>query len=274
MNMSFDKTESQLYFENILSPLLANGNVRPRDILAISLSQGQINNFENHLKNDSKHYFFKGVFSLLEALNSIENNLFSWATVKIYYSVFYLLRASLAIKGIGLYRHQRDAFYIGYDKPEFQKMDGNHKSDHKGVIFLQQKYYSNSDQLLQSQLENRIPYYWLMEQREYVNYKHKTFTEPNAPIFWEEINKILIQKDINYLIEIYLNDTSLSFCFDKNHSILATPLQRLKLTCRDFENSGMSNFIESSKIDITNIQIERGTTFNLKNLIKTAANTV
>jgi uncharacterized protein (UPF0332 family) len=274
MSMSFDKTESQLYFESLVTPLLAQGNIKPRDIVAIHLVQTQINHFQTCLKNDSKHFFFKGVFSLLESLNSIENNLYSWTTVKIYYSVFYLLRASLATKGVGLFRWGRDAFYLGYDKPKFQKMDGLHKSDHKGVIFLQQKYYSTSDNLLQSKVEGEIPYYWLMDKREFVNYKHKTFKEPDAPEFWKKIKETITQKDINYLIDLYLNDTTLSFCFDEEHSILATPLQRLKLTCRDFENSGESSFIESNKLDIINLEINRGVEFRLKQLLKTTANSV
>lgn len=270
--MSFEKTESQLYFESLVAPLAANGNIKPKDIVAIPLAQSQISHFESCLKNDSKHYFFKGVFSLIESLNSIENGLFSWATVKLYYSVFYLLRASLSIKGVGLYRWGRDAFYLGYDKAEFQKMDGLHKSDHKGVVYLQQKYYSTSDNLLQSSLEGQVPYYWLMDKREFVNYKHKTFKEPDAPEFWKKISETKTEKDINYLIDLYLNDTTLSYCFDEDHSVLATPLQRLKLTCRDFENSGVSNYIEPDKLAITNMELDRGIEFNLKQLIKTTAN--
>lgn len=256
MNMSFEKTKSQTFFESFVQPLAAKGNVRPRDIVNINLSNSQRQHMQACLREDSRHYFFKGVFTLLNALNSLDEKLFSWATVKLYYSVFYNLRSCLAVKGVGLFRWERDAFYLAYDKTNFQKMDGLHKSDHKGVIFLQEKYFSTSDKLLQSKVESKFPYYWLMDQREFVNYKHKTFEEPNTPFFWSQIKSILEEKDINYLIDLYLNDIDLNYCFDEDHSILATPLQRLKQTCQDFDNSGVHDYLESDKIGVTSEQIE------------------
>jgi hypothetical protein len=68
--------------------------------------------------------------------------------------------------------------------------------------------------------------------------------------YLKKVNETKNEKDINYLLDLYLNYTTLSYYFDEEHSVLATPLQRLKLTCRDFEDSGVSTYIESNKLAI------------------------
>src|SRR5690348_12867745 len=51
------------------------------------------------LAADSKDFCQQSVISFIDALRATESGFFSWATVKLYYSVFYGLRALLALDG-------------------------------------------------------------------------------------------------------------------------------------------------------------------------------
>ena len=49
------------------------------------------------LDADAADYTFSSLVSLADALSGIRQGFFSWSTVKLYYSVFYALRAFLAV---------------------------------------------------------------------------------------------------------------------------------------------------------------------------------
>jgi hypothetical protein len=55
------------------------------------------------LEEDAKDYYFSGLLSFVEALRGPPCGLSSWATVKLYYSVFYTLRAILALNEVAIF---------------------------------------------------------------------------------------------------------------------------------------------------------------------------
>ena len=55
------------------------------------LTESQKNAFLPKLRADSADMYFKAVLSLAEAVNSLCEGRHSWAAIKIYYAVFFLL---------------------------------------------------------------------------------------------------------------------------------------------------------------------------------------
>jgi hypothetical protein len=80
----------------------------PSTTLIIShvLSAIEARKLQSYLKEDAVDYLYSAAVSLGDALCGVTRSLFTWATVKLYYSVFYAMRARLALKGFYL-------FYIG-----------------------------------------------------------------------------------------------------------------------------------------------------------------
>lgn len=248
--MIFKKYSSQLLFEDLINiPQIDRKSSRINNHYISPENYGEI---KDKLKIDSLNHLDKAVVSIVESLFAIENNIYSWSTVKLYYSIFYLLRSSLAIKGHGAFRFQRDMFFIDINDLKFKKIDALHKSDHKAVIYLQKKYYSDNDKLLSSLILDKDVYSWMAEQREYVNYKHYVFEEPNTYDIW---NKIKTSKDNNNLLEMIKDFYASDDCihsFDPEYSILATPINLLKNTIKDLKMAGIESIISTVKLDYLN----------------------
>ena len=55
-------------------------------------------------QQDAIDFFYSGILSFAEGIDSIFLKRFSWATVKLYYSIYYLIRASMAANGYATLR--------------------------------------------------------------------------------------------------------------------------------------------------------------------------
>ena len=210
------------------------------------LSKSEATLFENDLKLDSLDLYFKGLLSLSEAINSINNHLYSWATIKLYYSVFYFLSCSLACYGIALVRRMRELYYVKAKYGElFHRTRDN--TDHKGTIFLFQDLFNTTDKLQTNQITGENVYEWLMKRREEVNYKDREFHEPTEPDFWVEISRHVKSGKFEDLIETYINDNQFIYCFIDDHACLAMPIKRMQLTKMGLINNVTTNILTNDK---------------------------
>ena len=82
--------------------------------------------------------------SYAEGLRAITTNNYSWATVKLYYSVFYASKAFLACKGIALLRAERKMFYLKARNGEKIKKCREH-TDHKATMLTLIDLFKNQD---------------------------------------------------------------------------------------------------------------------------------
>ncbi len=73
----------------------AIGKMAPDSIL----SPSEREELKKRLLLDAGDYYQSALVSLVDGLRSIPSSFYSWSTVKLYYSVFYALRARLAIAG-------------------------------------------------------------------------------------------------------------------------------------------------------------------------------
>ncbi|GAB3216220.1 hypothetical protein GCM10027295_18760 [Pseudaeromonas pectinilytica] len=145
------------------------------------------------LKKDAADIYFKALFSLSDAINGIYHGRHSWAAIKIYYSVFFLLRCSLAtnkfafLKNNGIYTLK----IAKGEKPERRdcgKLSGERVTgDHKTTIFTFISLFKDTDILQSNHVENKVVYEWLMELRNQINYRERTFTEPVNKYFFSSL---------------------------------------------------------------------------------------
>jgi hypothetical protein len=231
MNMSFNNLKTQHIFEDILKNYFNTTNLNNISSKLINslIIKGHNNiEFSSSLKSDSKDYFFKGFFSLLESLTSINRKYFSWATVKLYYSIFYFTRSFLNCKDIIIVRFKRDFFYFRNNiNLNPIKIPGTHKNDHKASFYVNNLLFPN--EFLLTNLINGISVYdWMMQKREEINYKNRTFHEPIIPDFLRYFYDNISKGNTRKIIYEYLHDDS--YCFDDDHICVSVPIKRMQLT--------------------------------------------
>jgi hypothetical protein len=237
MSTAFDRYRAQLRCESFLSCTTLEEWAKA-DFKNFQLNSAQATLLNDDLREDSKDLYYKGLLSLLEGLKSIESKLFSWATVKLYYSIYYFLRATLAVNGIALIRN-KSLFYLRAltDEKPVKKDGKNYSSDHSGTIRYFSELYS-SDILLSQTIEGTNTYEWVMHKREQVNYRERRFNEPLHSDFWEYIAEQSIAGNFKVILEQYVKDQFL-LCFQREHSILAIPIKRSLLTKERFDQEGI-----------------------------------
>lgn len=243
--MSSEKLKTQVLFENILSsnnPVVWNsltkGQIR---IFSFTASHNVL--FESALLYDSLDFYYKGVISLNEGIVSSKNKNFSWATVKLYYSTYYFLRASLCCKKIAFVRKERDGY--SFKNMASESPIPNGKPDHIAAVELFKQNFSTTDFLQSNTINGQNTYDWLRCQRENVNYRHRTFYEPDVPDIWDAISQEFDNEGMEFWINKYLTEDIYAFLDD--HAVIALPIRRLILTHSDLLGAGYRTIISPDK---------------------------
>ena len=248
--MSFERNRAQLRCEEFLNCKsdLLKWNACEFDKYVLTKSEAEKLKIDLH--EDAIDYYFKGLLSLFESINSINLSLFSWATVKGYYAVYYFLRSSFASKGYGLIR-KRGLFLIKALEGEKPLRKGNKKynSDHEGTINFYQDIFSNSDILLSNNINDKTSYLWLMGKRDQINYRERQFNEPNCSNFWEHIKLQVQKKSLSSLINNYIKDEFI-YCFQEEHAVLAIPIKRALLTYKDLKTENFASLVAIEKLSV------------------------
>lgn len=183
------------------------------------------------LTEDAKSYLYSAVVSVGDAVQGIQREMFSWATVKLYYAVFYALRAVLAAHKYAIIYHvvgQKATPYLLKAQPGQSpaKLSGN---THK-VILQQYTAHFPSAPMVTQLIGVDKPFDWIMNRREEMNYKHAKFIEPVAPPFFEKI----ASGNLRQLFSAYIQDNGATFAFDPDHAILALPIAAIQAAKTSF----------------------------------------
>jgi len=242
MSISFDRLRIQQECERLAGcNNLADWSNRRSVFEALTLTSPQSVALTPFLIEDGIDFYYKGLLSLCEAIYSMSRHLFSWATVKAYYSIFYLLRSSLAANGYGIVRNK--CLYLlpikTGGKP-IKKSSQRYSNDHCCVIHLYEDLYSKSDILQSNTIDDINPYEWMMERRNQINYRQRQFHDPGPPDFLQGIAQIMDSNSFDQLISIYVDDTSYLYCFQPDHACLALPIHRLLLTKAEYTDKGIN----------------------------------
>lgn len=236
--MSFNRNRAQLRCETILGcstlEQWTNANFK-----ALTLTKSHATLLNSDLIEDAKDLYFKGLLSLFEALNSIKGNLFSWSTVKLYYSLYYFLRCTMALNGVALVR-QKSLYYLKAldNESPISKSKKKYNTDHSGTINYFVDLFS-SDKLLSQNIENINAYDWFMNKREQINYRERQFNEPNYSTFWKYAAEEIAKGNFEKILKTYIEDNYI-LCFQEEHAVLAIPIKRAILTKEKLDNEGVN----------------------------------
>ena len=112
--------QAPTYIIRTLFPDTSIANVK-----VYAISQAEAIQIRNHLYNDSLSYIYSATVTIGDAIQGIRHNLFTWATVKLYYATFYACRALLALDDICI-------FYLGSKPFRIEAIAGNTPQSKKG----------------------------------------------------------------------------------------------------------------------------------------------
>jgi hypothetical protein len=223
--------------------------VAPRTISSLSLTAGEAAALSASLHDDARDCIYSGALSIAEAIQGLDRALFSWATVKLYYSVFYLARAALGLQGVAVVYSGRTPYtWVATAGQIPSKRSG---TSHK-VVLDAFAHFRNSSVLLSQQIGAENPFDWLTSKREFANYKQPKFCDPDAPYHF----KFIAQHGVRQPVRDYVADDSHLFTFDPDHAMLAFPIATLKVLLSDLKVSNVgrlgqsdANFLASQVFD-------------------------
>ena len=204
------------------------------------------------LEADSIGMLYSASITFLDAIRGMQGGYFSWSIVKLYYSSFYSVRALLG-------GHLIAIFYLpGKGTPySLHVVDGNSPrrekgTTHKVVWKILERDLPNNP--VMGTIDNNVAHEWLMALREDANYRTPKFPDPSVPNYFSEIDKNGLVNTLN----IYANDKSNLYAFDKDHASVAYPLEclrhsrkalaNLSLKLEDDDEEYLSSCLESLKI--------------------------
>lgn len=248
--MSINKSGSQIYFENMFTGTsgIPFRQIPKAQYEQTSLTKQQAIDIKYLLECEIESYYYKALLSYMECIQALKNNLFSWATVRLYYSVFYSIKAYLACNNIAILRAERKLYYIKACENEYFKRCED-TTDHKGTILTLCKLFKNTDMLLSNNIDGMDVYLWMMKKREEVNYKDMDFHDPSAPDFWSVLHNEIKQYGIKAVFDKVVNDNWL-YCFQDEYAILGVPTKRLILLVDEMHKSGVSINISEEKKEL------------------------
>ncbi len=175
----------------------------------------------DHLHNDAISYIYSATITIGDAIQGIRQNLFTWATIKLYYATFYSCRALLALDDICI-------FYVGRRAFSIEVRAGNSPQRKQGtthrVVLNEFKNQGVVTRLVSQDIGYDDPLDWLMTKREDANYRSAKFQEPNVPKHFQKI----VASSIRSVLTTYLQDSSDSYLFDPDHAMVAYPLKTLQ----------------------------------------------
>ena len=236
MSMSFDRLRAQIKCETLVGCTDLDKWISYRsDFESLTLDSNKVSTLRLALWDDAEDLYFKGLLSLSEAIYSVSRHLYSWATVKAYYALFYLLRSSLAIKDNAIVRNKCIyLFPISVGEIPQKKSSDKYRGDHTAIINIYQDLYGYSDVLQSNTIDNQNSYEWLLKRREQVNYHQREFYDPEPPEFLQSASEQIDNNRYDLLISTYVNDKKYIYCFQTDHACLALPIKRLLLTKEEF----------------------------------------
>ena len=222
--------QAQKYVDGHIKPTAPQGD----KLETVALSAAQATGLRQALATDAADYVYSGAISIGDAVQAIDSARYTWATVKLYYAVFYLARGLLASHGTAI-------VYDGKKPLSWESAPGTmptkrNGTTHKAVLSSFVAILPTSP-LLSQPIGSAQPLDWLMQRREEVNYKNARFCEPSAPKHFELIAREGVRKSIS----TYIRDTSYLYTFDLQHAMLAFPIEALKQIIKLCSTIGAGN---------------------------------
>lgn len=253
--MSFDRFRFQTQIETYIgcSDLSKWGSYKQK-FENFEVTADNINALKECLYLDGLDHLYKGIYSISNGLFNINNKYYSWSIIKFYYSIFYLMRSNFSANNIGFLKN--NGIYtlnLNIGEKPIRRDVGKYKGercngDHKTTISTHVNEFSSQDIMLSNNVQNQNIYDWFMDIRNQVNYRERSFHEPDFKYFPSEI---FDENQIKNTIETYFNDTDLVYCFNEDHASIAAPIKILQLVSKHYyEKTGLRLSKERSDLII------------------------
>lgn len=251
MSINFDRNRTQLLYESLIGVNGPDELLSKRDAFKnYTLKSNDIVLLKSTLKNDAIDFFNSGIISFSEGIDAIFQRRFSWATIKLYYSIFYMIRASMASKGVALLRCG-SMFRLIIRVAEKPYNTGNKKyhTTHQGTISHYKDLFAQDDKLLSNKIDEKEAYDWMLEIREIVNYRAVTFKDPECLDVWERFSSAIDNNSIGDLLLLLENDSDYVYCLQEEYAVVGIPIKCVSKTIADFVGMGFIDDIPKNRIE-------------------------
>lgn len=185
-------------------------------VAALVLNQGQATSLSNAAKEDSYGAFQSAATSFCEATKGLEQGKYGWATVKLYYSCFYLKKSKVLRQGIC-------TLYIGNSPYSIKAAVGQSlvKKSGNSHTVVQNEYKSAfpNGTFSSQPIEDKSPIDWMATNREEINYRRQKWQDPLPPRWFD----IISAHGLRRAVLDYIGDPSV-MAFDPAHAALALPI--------------------------------------------------
>ena len=176
-------------------------------------------------KEDSYRYAYNGVLSFLGGLSGLCSREAGWAIARMYYSAFYIARASLCRNGHLIFHVPKEgtSSHTQYElkvaageRAEISRIPSTHKL--VADRFKKGGYPTFMQGLV---VEGDDPLEWLMEQREFWQYRSARFPDPDFPSILAQIDTQKLQR----FLSAYEEDKLGVYLSDPGHALIAIPFR-------------------------------------------------
>ena len=239
MSINFSRNRAQLFYENLIG-------AAPEDLINMReefknhmLTINEAEQLKTLLNKDAVDFFYNGVLSFSEGIDAVFQKRFSWATIKLYYAVYYLIRATLASKEIAILRC-RSMFRLvarAGEKP-YGSTNRKYNTTHEGTINHYRDMFNFSDRLLSNKIEDNDAYEWLMNAREIVNYRSVSFSEPDCLEILDYFSPCIDEGTVSNALSELETDSYIR-CFQEEYALVAIHIKRMQQTIVDLLTSGI-----------------------------------
>ena len=194
---------------------------------------------------DMATFYYKSVISLAEGLACVSRKNYTWATIKLYYSTYFGLRASLLSRNYIIVRANRNLYYFEI-KPDAVFQSPKDNTDHGGTIEVYENFFGSSDFMCIDGINGQTLLSWLKNCREIVNYKDEEFHDPDVSELWQYINEDIEKSSVLMIVDEYINKKRES-CTSEETAVLAIPINRILMTVQDIRNNGINVMTDKQK---------------------------
>lgn len=191
-----------------------------------SVTNSNLHDLQNSLASDALALYKKGIMTLLQGITCLARGEYSWATVKFYYSLFYMMRAELAADGVAILRC-KSIFSLELAVGEKPKRHNGprYRGDHIATASLFTDRFQERDLLLSQKVDgDQDGYEWLRHRREWINYRKREFIDESSA--WFDFRK----RSLCEQIALFCDDITPIYCFIPDYATLAFPLKRAQLS--------------------------------------------
>ena len=227
MPISFESRLSQVYCKSIAEGFRNAAPDHKYNFKNYQLTVADCAALVPMAKKDAVGLYYNALVSFVQGCHSLMAGCVSWASVELYYSIFYATRANLYFKDYLLIR-DRGLYLVKIAPNEhpISKDNKKYNNDHSGTLLHYIDVFQDSDYLCSNTIDTMFVYLWLMDLREATNYRQKAFNEPAC--FAELTSAVTkIKTDgVAKMLKEFKSDFA-SYCFSDGHAWLCAPYYKL-----------------------------------------------